>query len=166
VQLHDLGAMHQTLTAEGHQLRLRRAPVAQRRRPLLRPAHIEDLLARHDHTAVDDPDDDRSHLAGRDGDHDLVEQRHALRGLAQPGQGLPPAEPRERRQVWVAEAVADLGGLAEGGVGGRGVASGKALKRDRQEQVSLLNTVQMTIVEQPPGPGEPAAAAGGLTPVQ
>ena len=49
LQLHDLGTVHQALTAEGHQVRLRLTPAAQRPRPLLRPPQIEDLLTRHDH---------------------------------------------------------------------------------------------------------------------
>ena len=81
------------------------APVGQRRRPLLRPAQIEDLLACLDHAAVDEPGDDLGHLVGRDGDHDLVEQRHAR------GRSLPcaiSARPwpiaGERHQVDVTEA--------------------------------------------------------------
>jgi hypothetical protein len=166
VHLQDLGAVHQALAAERHQVRVGRAPVAQRRRPLLRPADVEGLLARRDHAAVGDPGDDRRHLTGSDGDHDLVEQRHALRGLAQPGQGLTPAEPGQRRQVLVAEALADLGGLAERGVGGGSVASGEAADRDRQEQVPVLGTVELSVVEQPLGSGQPTTAAGELAPVQ
>jgi hypothetical protein len=45
VQLQDLGAPHQALSAVRHQVRLGLAPVGQRRRPLLRPAEVEDLLA-------------------------------------------------------------------------------------------------------------------------
>ena len=158
--------MHQALTTEGDQVRLRHTPVGQRRRPLLRAAHIKDPLARHDHTAVDDPDHNRRHLAGRDGDHDLVQQRHALRDLAQPGQGLTPAELSERHQVPVAEALADLLSLAEAGVRGRGVAHGKALEGGRHEQIPLLHTVQVSFVQQATGPGDPAATAGRLAPAE
>ena len=67
------------------------------------------------------PDDDRRDFAGGDGDHGLVEQRHALGGS--PSRiSAAPAMPGDRHQVRVAEALADLGGLSEGGVGGRGVA--------------------------------------------
>jgi hypothetical protein len=158
--------VHQALAAERHQVGLGRDPVAQRRRPLLRPAQVERLLARHDRAAVGDPDDDRGRLAGGHRGHHLVDQRHALGGLAQPGQGLPLADPRQRRQVGVAEALADLAGLPEGGVGGRGVAGGEALQRDRQQQVALLDAVELAVVQQPPGPGQPAAAAGQLAAVQ
>ena len=111
LQLHELGAVHETLAAIGNEVRLRCAPLGQRRRPLPRPAQIEDLLAVLEHRAVDDPDADRRHLAGRDGDHDLVEQRHALRGLSRSEQRLPEAQPAERHQLRVAEALADPGGL-------------------------------------------------------
>lgn len=93
-QLHHLGTMHQALTAEGHEVRLRFTPVGQCRRPLLRAAQIEELLACLDHGAVDAPSHDRRHLSGLDGDHRLVEQRHALDGLPQtpavaPSRGFP-----------------------------------------------------------------------------
>jgi hypothetical protein len=158
--------MHQALPAEGHQVRLRRTPAAQRRRPLPRAAQVKQLLACLEHGAVDDPDHDRRQLTGLDGDHGLVQQRHALSGLPQPRQRLAPASPGQRRQVPVAEAVAELGGLPEGGVRGRGVALGNALECDRQEQIPLLHTVQLAVVQQPPGPGQPAAGAGQLAPVQ
>jgi hypothetical protein len=161
-QLDHLGPVHQALTAEWHQVRLRRAPVGQRRGPLPRAAQVEQLMACLDHGAVDDPDHDRRQLGGLDGDHGLVQRRHALGGLPQPQQRLAPASQGDRRQVPVAEAVAELGGLAEGGVRGRGVALDKALDRQRQEHVPLLHAVQLAVVQQPPGPGQPAATAGQL----
>jgi hypothetical protein len=166
VELHKLGAMHPALTAEGHQIRLGIAPAGQGRGPLLRPAQIEDLLTRRDHTAVGDPGNYRGHLADGDRDHDLVEQRDTLGRRCQPDQRLSPAEPGQRLQVRVAETPADIGGLSEGGARGRGIAARHTLQRGRQKQIPLLDTVQMAVVKQPPGPGEPAAAAGQLTPVQ
>ncbi len=162
VQLHDLGAVHQALTAVGHQVRLRGAPVAQRAGPLTGPAQVEDLLAGLDHGAVDDAGDDRGQLARRDRDHRLVEQRHCLGGLAQEDQGLPSAERAEGLEVPVAEAGADLAGLAGGGVCGRRVARGEAVQRTRNQQVSLLGAVLAAVVEEPLRPAEPAPAACGL----
>jgi hypothetical protein len=72
--------------------------------------------------------------------------------------------PGQRLQVRVAETPADLGGLSEGSARGRGIAARHALQRGRQQQIPLLDTVQMVVVKQPPGPDEPAAAAGQLTP--
>ena len=82
VQLHDLGAVHEALTAERHQIGLRVAPTTERSGPLRRPAHIEHRLASIDCSAQDGPGDDRRHLAGRDGDHRLVEQRASPRRSA------------------------------------------------------------------------------------
>ncbi len=166
VELHELGAMHQALTAERHQIRLGIAPAGQRRGPLLRPAQIEDLLTRRDHPAVGDPGNHRGHLAGGDRHHDLVEQCDTLGRRCQPDQRLTPAKPGQRLQVRVTETPADLGGPAEGGARGRGIAARHTLQRGRQKQIPLLDTVQIAVVKQPPGPGEPAAAASQLTPVQ
>ena len=99
LQLHDLRAVHQALAAIGNEVRLRRAPLAERRRPLLGPAQVEDLLAFPDHRAVDDPDTDRRHLAGGDGHHDLVEQRHAFRGLPRSEERLADADATERHEL-------------------------------------------------------------------
>ena len=147
VELHELGAMHQALTAEGHQVRLRAAPAGQRRGPLLRPAHIEDLLTRRDHTAVGDPGNHRGHLAGGDRDHDLVEQCDTLGRRCQPDQRLTPAETGQRLQVRVAETPADLGGPAEGSARSRGVAARHTLQRGRHKQIPLLDTVQIAVVK-------------------
>ena len=87
------------------------------------------------------PADDRRHLAGRDRDHDLVEQRHALSVFPSRISAWPWPSRAEGHEVRVAEPLADLGGLAEGGVRGRGVALGKALQRHRHEQVALLHAV-------------------------
>ncbi|MGH8825870.1 MAG: hypothetical protein ACRDVN_15545 [Jiangellaceae bacterium] len=158
--------MHQALAAEGHEIRLRLTPAAQRPGPLLRTPQIEVLLIRRDHTAVDDPGNVGRHLAGRDGDHGLIERHDALRGLPEPNQRCTPTHAGEARQVRVAEPVSDLGGLRESGVRARGVARGQALHRGRQEHKTLLDAVQRTLVQQSAGPGEPAAAAGNLAAVQ
>jgi hypothetical protein len=165
VQLHDLGAVHQALPSERHQFRLPGAPVAQRRRPLRRSPEVEDPLAGQDHRAVDDPGHDRRYLTGRDRHHGLVEQPHTLRAPVQLDQGLAHAEPGERQQVRVAEAVTDLGGLAAGGIRAGGV-GGHGPERDQGQQISLLDAVQPLVVEQPPGSGQPAAALGLLAPEQ
>jgi hypothetical protein len=161
VQLHDLGAVDQTLTAVGHQV-LRLIPTGQRRRPPLGPAQIEDLLACLDHRAVDDPGDDHRNLARRDGDHGLVEQRHALSGLTQPDRSLPPAKPGESHQIQVAETLADLGRLTEGRIRARGVPLRQGLERDRYQQIPLLHAVVLAGFEQPPHPTQPAATTGQL----
>ena len=62
---------HEALATVGGELGLSRSPTAQRRRPLVRPAQIEDVHTGLDHRAVDHACDDRRHLAGRDRRHSL-----------------------------------------------------------------------------------------------
>ena len=111
MQLHDLGAMHQAVAAERDEIRLRVTPVGQRRRPLLRPTQIEDLLAGLDHAAVDGAGDDLRHLVGRHGDHGFVEQGHSLDVPSLRDQGPALKVARKRHQIDVTEPIADLGGL-------------------------------------------------------
>jgi hypothetical protein len=165
VQLHDLGAVHQALPSERHQIRLPGAPVAQRRRPLRRSPEVEDPVARQDLRAVDDPGNDRRHLTGRDRHHGLVEQPHTVPAPVQLDQGLAHAEPGERQQVRVSEAVTDLGGHAAGGIRVGGVGR-HGPERNQEQQIPLLDAVQPLVIEQPPGSGQPAAALGLLAPEQ
>ena len=166
VQLHHLGSIHQTLTAKGNEVGLRVTPVAQRSRPLLRAAKVEDLLASCDYRAIGDPHDDRGHLSGGDRHHDLVEPGHTFSDLSQIDQALPPAEPGERHQVRIAEALADLAGPIERGVRGRDVSLGHGLERNRHKNEALLHAVELFVIEQPPGSGEPPATPGHLAPVE
>jgi hypothetical protein len=166
MQLHDLGAMHQALTAVGHEVRLRRTPVAERRRPLLRPAQIEDLPADLDHAAVDHPRQDWRHLTVRDRDHGLVEQRQALDGLSHPDQHPALAMPTEDHQIAVTEADTDLGGLVEGCVRGREVALGAGPQPDGHQEISLFRAVELSFVDQSLRPRQPATRPGHLPPVQ
>jgi hypothetical protein len=133
---------------------------------LLRPAQIEDLLARLDHGAVGDPRDHRRNFAGLDGDHDLVQERHARGGLAQRDHRAAKAEPGEGDQVRVAEALAELGRLVEGCRGGRGVALGQVLEPRWEQQVSLLDAIPLEVVEQAAAPGDPAAGPGDVATVE
>jgi hypothetical protein len=73
------------------------------------------------------------------------------------------AEPSERDKLRIAESLADLGGLTEGVVCSRGIASMQAPQCDRQEQVTLLHAFELAGVEQALGPIEPAATSGQLT---
>jgi hypothetical protein len=152
VELHDLGAVHLALPAVGDQVRLGRDPVAQRGGPLLRPAQVEDLLAQLDGGAVGLAGDHRRQLAGGGGDHDLVEQGHARGGLAQHEQGLAPPEPGERRQVGLAEAVADLGRPGEHRARGRGVTLHHALVCDQHQEIPLFDADPLAVVQQPACP--------------
>ncbi len=166
VEGHDLGAVDQALAPEGDQLRLGGAPAGQRRRPLLGPAQVVDLLAGFDHGAVDDPGHHRRHLVGLDGDHGLVQQGHARHRLPLQQPRPAQAEATQRHQVRVAEAAADPGHLVEVGPGGRGVALDQGLERPREQQVALLDAVELAVVEQPAGPGHPAPTPGMVAPVE
>jgi hypothetical protein len=162
LQLHDLGAMDEALPLVGHEVGLGGAPATQRRRPLPRPSEVEDLLTGLDHGAKDDARSRRRQLTDRDGDHQLVEQRHAPSGFAEGDQRLALAEPAERDQVLIAEARADRGDLVGGSIRGRVVALAAALKRVHDQQIPLLHAVVLNVVKQAPDAGEPAAAAGSF----
>ena len=165
VKQHDLGSMHQALAPVRHQAGLRLAPTGQRRRPLPGPAHVEDLLARLDHRAIDEPGEDRRHLAGRHRDHHLIEQGHPIRRFSHADQSPALAHPAVNRQVLVAEADADTRRPLERGMGSRWILV-KGLNRDGQEQIPPLHTVVVHLVEQPLGSGEPSAAPCHLAPQQ
>ena len=160
VRLQDLGAVHQAQATVRHQVRLRLAPPAQRRSPHLRPPHVEDLLTCLDHAAVGVAHHDRRHLTGRDGNHGLVEQPYAFSDLAQVDQRPALTVTGERQQIQVSEAVAGLRGLAEGGVRARGVPLEDGLQRGQVQHIAPLHAIVPAVVEETPGPGDPAAGAG------
>jgi hypothetical protein len=114
--------MHQTLTAVEHQFRLRLTPAAERRGPLLGPAHVEDLLAPLDHRAVQVADRRWRHLSRRDRHHGVVEQGHALGDLPDVDEAAALTDPGERAQLGVVEAVADSGSVSETHPGARWIA--------------------------------------------
>jgi hypothetical protein len=122
MQQHELGTMHQTLTAVEHRFRLRLTPAAERRGPLLGPAHVEDLLAPLDHRAVQVADRRRRHLSRRDRHHGVVEQGHALGDLPDVDEAAALTDPGERAQLGVVEAVADSGSVSETHPGARWIA--------------------------------------------
>ena len=86
MQLQKLGAPHQAMAAVRNQVRLRRAPLLQRRRPLLRPLQVEDLAAALEHAAINSAGVQRRDLAGGHRDHRLIEQRHTAGDFSLPDQ--------------------------------------------------------------------------------
>ena len=114
-QLHQLGAMDEAAARERQEVGLALTPARQRRRPLACAAKLVDLFAREDHSAVDDPGDHRRERLGRDRHHRLVEQAEPLPDAAGPDEDVALNVNRERKQVRVAEALADLGGRSSGG---------------------------------------------------
>ena len=120
---------------------------------------MERLLARLDDSAIDDAGGEGRDLSSRHGDHHLVQQRHALGHLAKQDQRLSSAQPAERHQVGVGKAGANPRGLVGGGVSARHVSRVDPRECVRHQQVAALHAVLLGVVEQPPGPGEPATAA-------
>ena len=102
-------------------------------------------------------------LAGRDRDHDLVEQGQPVGGLSERDEGLALAEPGQGHGVRVAEPVGHLGEPAEPVVCGRGVAGHQAAQRVGHEQIAPRDAVDTRLVEQPLRPREPTAGARHLT---
>lgn len=162
MQLQDLRAVNKALAAKRHQIRLLIAPLAQRRRPFVRPAQVEHLLAGHDDCAVDLPRDERRDLLCDHRDHRLVEQGQSLGGSAHADQRHALTQPPQRHQIRIAETGTQLGGPTECGVCAPGIARVHAPRRHRDQQVSPLHAVQLVVVQQPLCPGEPAAGAGHL----
>jgi hypothetical protein len=140
---------------EGDEVRLLLAPPRQGRRPLPRPAQLQDLLAGEDHPAVDDPGDDRREGAFRDRHHRLVQQPQAVPRPARVHEELPLRVEREREEVPVAEPLADLRSRSCGRAGAVDIALGLVLEGDRHEQVPLLRTLTL-VFEQALGTAEPA----------
>ena len=78
VKLRDLGAVNHALSAMSHEVGLRCAPRAQRRRPFLRSVEIEDFAARADDAAIDVAHNEGRRVSSRHAHHDLVEQRETF----------------------------------------------------------------------------------------
>ena len=148
VQLQDLGAMHQALPAIGHELRLRLAPAAQGRRPLLGPPHVEHVLAHLDHRAVHDPGNDRRHLTRRHRHHHLVQLSDTARLVPTKHERLSPAETPERRQIRVAAADTDRQRVSELGEGTASVPGDQMPERHRNDQQAALHAIAIGLVEQ------------------
>jgi hypothetical protein len=130
VEREDLGAVHQAVAAVRDQVGLRGAPAGQGGRPLLRAAHLEDLLARLDRGAERETGDERRHGSGVDRDHHLVERLQAFAAAAELDEALAAAQPAQRHAVGIAQAVGMALGLIEHVQGGR-ILAGDHLRRGR-----------------------------------
>jgi hypothetical protein len=109
------------------------------------------------------PARDRPDIAGSDHGHQLVEQRYASGHVAALDQRLTLAVPGERQEVALGEALADRGRLLEYGVGRGRSALKQSGEPGRQHQKPAFGTVELTVLDQPLCPRDPAAAAGSLT---
>jgi hypothetical protein len=163
VQLHDLSPVGQALPAVRHEVGLRVTPVTECRRPLPRPAQLEDLLACLDGGAVHDADDDGGHLRGRDRNDHFVQRRHRLRTSAQGDQGLSAPERAQCQHVRIVESRADARHLREDGERAGGVTGLEEPQARRHEEEAALGAVA-GLVHELLCPRQPAAAAGRLPP--
>ena len=161
------GPVDQALAGEGDHAGTAVAPCRQGLGPLAGAAQLGHLLADVDHPAVDPAGHLGRELADDDRHHGLVEQGQALgdpaaghrgRPLEEHGQPTRSASPACRSIPRAARAAVTWAG---------GVLAGLELLEDRrQEQVALLGAVRRLVLQQPPGPGQPAAALGELALVE
>ena len=159
MEMHDLGAVDQTLTAVDNELGLRVAPVAQSGRPLLGTPQIEHLRTPLDHRAVDIPGRERRHLPSRNGDHRLVEQRDASRDLAEIDQAASPTHTGESPQLRITEAVTDTRRFREVPVCARGVTFEHGAHPDQVAQIAPLDAIQLALVQEAQRAIDPTATA-------
>src|SRR5687768_10425048 len=78
VQLHDLGATHETLAGVRYQIRLRLTPLCESGGPFAGTPRVEHLQRRFDDTTVDLTREDRGYLTSFERNHRFVEERNAL----------------------------------------------------------------------------------------
>ncbi len=153
--------MHETAPRERDHLRLELPPVRERPRPLPRPPHLVDLLARENDAAVDDSRHDRRQLLGGHRHHALVEEGKPFAHPAVPDQHVTLSVDREREEIAVAEALPYAHGLLGDG-GSRGVVPcSLVLEHGGKEQVPALGALPLRL-DEALGPAEPAAGRADL----
>jgi len=115
---HDLGAVHEAEAHVGHHVGLAIAPLGVGVRPLAGTAQLEHALTERDRVAVDRAGDDRRQLLRGDGHHRLVHEQQAVVHPALPDERVAVLHHGERREVSIAEPLADPAGLCgDGGCG-------------------------------------------------
>jgi hypothetical protein len=133
----------------------------QRLNPLRRPLEIETAAA-HDHRHA-------AHLGDRqrvvafttdDAGHRLVEERHALLGLALLHQGLPHGVHRHQLKVGVAAGPPDLGRLAR-----QRLALRRVVRDVGGGAEELSAQLRNLVLDDPGGTGQPSAGGGGVAEV-
>ena len=165
-QAQDLGPVDQALAGEGDQSGLAVAPRAQRRGPLAGPAQLGHLLADLDHPAVDGARHRRRELAGHGRHHRLVEHGQAA-GTSPPVTAAAPWRNWASATRSASPARRPIPAAARRRRLGSGVVPGVELLHGRRDQqVALLGAVRRLVLQQPPGPGQPAAALGQLAPAE
>ena len=158
LELQDFCSIDQALAAVAYEVGLRLAPLSKRCRPFARPAPIEYLVARLEHAAVDVAGDHRRHFVGKDGDHCLVQKRHAVRDAALPDQRMAPPVPGETGQITIScKPSCNLEGLREGRISAREVACADAADCIGDEQIAANDTVAPGFIEETTFRDRPAA---------
>ena len=127
-------------------------------------AQLVDLLASEDHAAVDDAADDRRHLSCSHRHHRFVQQAESLGYTPAFREHGPLNVHGERKEVRVAETLADLGGCGSRFSRAVEVTAHFVLKGDRQEHVALLDTLALLALEQPLSAAKPARGRPHLAP--
>ncbi len=168
VKEHDFGATHEAVAPIRHDVRLRGAPVGERAGPFLGATEVADLEARLDHAAVHGPRDGGRDLACRHAEHHFVEERQAPGRLTAPDQHPAAALSRQADEIDVAEAIADAVRFDERFVPGGEIAARDRTERNRQQQVTALDAIVLSFVQQSARFGQPArrARAFGLRPAE
>ena len=145
VQLHQFGSTDQAMTAVRNQIRLRPAPLFQRRSPFLSPTKIENFTAGVDQAAVHASGDDGRDFSCSDRNHCLIEQGHTARGLSLPDQGSTLSLAGHGQEVEVTEALANPGSLDECPMCPFCTAPVDRTIAHRQEQITLLYAIGLAV---------------------
>ena len=162
VQLHELRAANEALPAERHDVRMCRAPAAQRVRPFLCAIDVEHVVTGADHAAVDDARDHRHDFAAGHGEHDFVQQRESLGSPIHPEKHARLRVTRERGDVDVSEMRPHVIGLLE-----EAERRGEITLDDLHvtlcaEQQAVFGALFAALVQQPLRAREPSVALGLL----
>ena len=135
---------------------MRGAPPRQRLSPALGPPQIVDPVERLDRGAIDDPDDDRADLAGRDGEHRVIQEGNAALDLAHIDEGLAPAQSRHGREIRLLEPLGDGGRALEQHQCRCWIALTERSKALRHQEVPAHDAVDPALLDHPLRARKPA----------
>ena len=161
LELQDLRAVNETLTAIRHEIGLRVAPAGERLRPLLRAPGVEGVAAFEQHDAVDDACDRCRDLVRDDRDHRLVEVVGSPGDVTRGDECLTPTDPAEGNHIAVREDLADLTGALEHRVGRSRISAVVVLQETLgHEQETANGAFVRALIEDGFRSAEPPARAG------
>src|SRR5438046_9206963 len=124
----------------------------------MRALQVVDLAAAVDERAVDDPGDYWRQLARCDGPQILVEQGEAGSDLPQADQRRPAPETSTRLEVGVIKAICDVEHLLEHLPRALDVTLHQRPQCSGHDQVTHLNAIALSVIEEPPAAREPASS--------